>query len=86
MRVFDHPFPMVLLGADVLCGGRQPPGWNFVGSDFETLASGEVKGALRFKCGEEVVSLPLHQAPGGCPTKEGAVHAVTGAPVGGTYL
>ena len=28
MQIISHPFPMMLLGADILKGGRKPPGWN----------------------------------------------------------
>ena len=31
MRIISHPFPMMLLGADIPKGGRKPPGWNYVG-------------------------------------------------------
>ena len=29
MRVINHPHPLLLVGADVLCGGRKAPMWNF---------------------------------------------------------
>ena len=51
MRVIDHPFPLFLLGADILCGGRKPPGWNYEGVDVITGENGEVSGSIRFRCG-----------------------------------
>ena len=31
MRVIEHPFPIFLLGADVMCGGHEGPSWNYEG-------------------------------------------------------
>ena len=31
MQIISHPFPMMLLDADILKGGRKPPGWNYIG-------------------------------------------------------
>ena len=36
MRVIDHPHLFVLLGADVLSGGRDSKSWNFTGMKVET--------------------------------------------------
>ena len=36
MRVIDHPHSFVLLGADVLSGGRDSKSWNFTGMKVET--------------------------------------------------
>lgn len=60
MRVLSHPTPLFLIGADVLCGGRSPPSWNFGGADITTEpATGEVQGAFRFTRGVEQEIVPL---------------------------
>lgn len=56
MRILEHPHPMVLLGSDVLCGGRAKPGWNYVGHEFYDNGGG----CLRFKSGDDVEECALH--------------------------
>ena len=52
MWVLSHPTSLFLIDADVLCGGRSPPSWNFSGVDITTEpATGEVQGAFRFTRG-----------------------------------
>lgn len=48
LRVIDHPHPFLLLGADVLSGGRQVGEWNFSGIVVETLGEGKVEAMLMF--------------------------------------
>ena len=48
MRVISHPHPFVLLGADVLSGGRDPSTWNFTGMRVHTTEAGRVKALLTF--------------------------------------
>jgi hypothetical protein len=43
MRVISHPHPFVLLGADVLSGGRDSTSWNFTGMKVHTAQVGQVK-------------------------------------------
>ena len=31
MRIIDHPFALFLLGADIMCGGRDKPSGNYTG-------------------------------------------------------
>jgi gag-polyprotein putative aspartyl protease len=42
MRVINHPHPFLLLGADVLSGGRDSSSWNFTGMKVHTTQVGEV--------------------------------------------
>ena len=51
MRVLEHPHPLMLIGADILCGGRAPPSWNYEGSTLTTEGPGVVTGSLRFRRG-----------------------------------
>lgn len=48
MRVISHPHPFVLLGADVLSGGRDPSTWNFTGMRVHTTQAGRVRALLTF--------------------------------------
>ena len=36
LRVIKHPFPLFLLGADVLCVCRKAPSWNYEGISLTT--------------------------------------------------
>ena len=55
IRVVEHQAPLLLLGADVMRGGRIS-GWNFAGIRTVTTAPGEVKGTLEFaKAGDPEV-------------------------------
>jgi hypothetical protein len=49
LRVIDHPHPFLLLGADVLSGGRKSGQWNFSGIKVKTLAEGHVEAELTFE-------------------------------------
>ena len=64
----NHPVPLVLLGADILRGGRGDQGWNFTGLTYETSPAGEVTGHLVFKRGSLAEACPLAH----CPTDRGA--------------
>ena len=59
MRIISHPFPMMLLGADILKGGRKPPGWNYVGWELEDGLS-SVGGSLLFRRDGATEKVPLH--------------------------
>ena len=52
IRVVEHSAPLLLLGADVIRGGRAS-GWNFAGIRTVTTAPGEVKGTLEFSKASE---------------------------------
>ena len=52
MRIIDHPFALFLLGADVLCGGRKAPSWNYEGIAVTTDDEGRVSGSVQFRSGK----------------------------------
>lgn len=47
MRVIAHPQPFILLGDDVLSGGRTT-GWNFTGLQVRTVGPGKVEASMSF--------------------------------------
>ena len=55
--MIDHPKPLLLIGADVLCDGH--PGWIFhlLGVDWDG------KGIISFSPGKKMLTLPLVSAP-----------------------
>ena len=79
----------MLLGSDVLCKGRAPPGWNYVGVDTEGDTA-RPHGWLKFKCGTETVEITLQQTPTASTTATvGSLAMVIGGPPlaeGGRYL
>lgn len=86
MRVIEHPHPFMLLGADVLQGGRDPSVWNFAGMTVKTLAIGKVAVSMNFETDGQEVKVPLPYAPAdGGRDADGATLACTigGAPVAG---
>jgi hypothetical protein len=40
MRVIEHPHPFLLLGADVISGGKENKHWNFTGLKVKTICEG----------------------------------------------
>jgi hypothetical protein len=65
LRVINHPHPFMLLGADVLRGGRPREQWNFRGLKVVTTGLNAVKAFLEFEVGDDVVEVPLPHAPAG---------------------
>ncbi len=65
MRIIKHPHPFMLLGADVLRGGRPFDSWNFAGIDVDTLGLNEVDAHLKFVVAGDKVRIPLPHAPAG---------------------
>ena len=65
MRVIKHPHPFLLLGTDVLRGGRPHESWNFRGLLVETTGLNHVDAWLNFAVGGKEVSVPLPHAPAG---------------------
>ena len=62
MRVIDHPYPLFLLGSDILCIGRKPPSWEFGGVILDAAMAGVNRtGKLCFTRGTEVELAPLAQ-------------------------
>ena len=63
LRVIEHPFPLFLLGANVFCGGRKAPSWNYNGISLSTdPGTGTVSGTIRFRREAEIEEVPLAQA------------------------
>ena len=50
MRVIEHPFPLFLIGADILCGGKTGNSWNYTGFKLLTKPCGKVVGTVGFEC------------------------------------
>ena len=48
MRVIEHPFPLFLIGADILCGGKKGSSWNYTGFKLSTKPCGKVMGTVGF--------------------------------------
>ena len=48
MRVIEHPFPLFLIGADILCGGKKEGSWNYTGCRLKTMPCGRVDGTVGF--------------------------------------
>lgn len=65
MRVINHPHPFVLLGADVLSGGRDSSSWNFTGMRVRTEQVGQVRAELTFEVQGREVTVDLAHAPTG---------------------
>lgn len=63
MRVIAHPHPFILLGADVLSGGRDSKSWNFTGMKVKTDSGGEVSAQLTFDVNRVEVGVDLAHAP-----------------------
>ena len=75
MRVINHPHPFLLLGTDVLRGGRPIDSWNFRGLRVETTGLNQVDAWLDFSVGSNGVSVPLPHAPAGDADKAGTAIA-----------
>ena len=61
MRVIEHPFALFLMGADIMCGGRTEPSWNYEGVTVRTM-NGKVSGSVHFHNGDLTEAIPLVQA------------------------
>ena len=80
MRVIKHPHPFVLLGADVLSGGRNSSSWNFTGMRVQTTDIGQVKAHLTFDVQGTEMAIDLAHAPSGQAKSEvGHVAFIGGA-------
>lgn len=89
LKLIDHPHPIVLVGSDVLSGGRGAGQWNYTGLRLETDVQGMVKGLICFaKDGEhveeELVNVPT--ARGSHAAGTGSVNLVAGPPLGGQHV
>ena len=62
LQVIEHPFPLFLLGANVFCGGRKAPSWNYNGISLSTdPGTGTVSGTVRFRREAEMKRCRLHR-------------------------
>ena len=85
MRVIEHPHPFLLLGADVISGGKENIHWNFTGLKVKTICEGQVEGFLLFEQHGHEVAIPLPHAPanGSRATQESLHCMVASPPLGG---
>ena len=63
LRVVHHPHSMLLVGCDVLRGGRPAGQANFEGIIYETRGPGQVQGWLQFGLGGRSVRCPSVNVP-----------------------
>ena len=63
MRVIEHPHPFLLLGADMISGGKENKHWNLTGLKVKTIREGQVEGFLLFEQNGHEVAIPLPHAP-----------------------
>lgn len=63
VRIVTHPYPLCLIGSDILRGGRPGSEINFRGITFETLAPGKVQGYLTFTRQGRAYSCPTVNVP-----------------------
>lgn len=81
VRVLEHSAPLILLGSDLLRGGRPVDQWNFGGLVQTSGTGGKVTGSLVFEKSGDTRKCELFFCPSsaGNPfTAPGAVHCVTG--------
>lgn len=86
LKIIDHPSPLLLIGSDVLSGGRPVDSWNFTGIKLATSMDGVVTGNLCFaKAAElreaELVNVPT--AKGSHAQGTSALNMINGPPLGG---
>ena len=70
MRVIEHPFPLFLIGADILCGGKKGNSWNYTGFKLLTKPCGKVVGTVGFARGDDGKGNPLERED--CPLAQAA--------------
>ena len=65
MRVIEHPFPLFLIGADILYGGKMGKSWNYTGFKLLTKPCGKVVGTVGFARVDDGKGDPLERED--CP-------------------
>lgn len=80
MRVIEHPWPFILLGADVLCGGKPGGSWNFACLKVTTLGPGECTGDLVFEMNGREVQEAIPHAPAGVGDPQSGLHYMAADP------
>ena len=63
IRVIESSVRLVILGADLLSGGRSTNRWNFAGIHVKTDDEGKVKGCISFKRGKKEQRVDLLNTP-----------------------
>ncbi len=63
MKLIEHPHPLMLIGSDLLSGGRPRGCLNFTGTRLVTHDDCTVTGGLCFERGDEHMELPLVNVP-----------------------
>lgn len=53
LKLIQHPYPLLLVGSDILSGGRPAGQWNYHGVLVDTSDHGETSGRILFKRGQE---------------------------------
>lgn len=86
MKLINHPHPLILIGGDLLSGGREKGQVNYTGLKLDTGENGAVTGFICFeKMGtvveEQLVNVPT--ARGSHAAGTGSVGMVSGPPLGG---
>jgi hypothetical protein len=72
LKLIDHPHPLLLIGGDLLSGGRGQGAHNFTGIALDTDAAGRVSGAISFA---KVGGQPVNEALVNVPSASGS-HAL----------
>ena len=61
--VIENPFPLFLVGANVLCWGQKAPSWTYEGISLKTYhGTGAISRSISFRHESKVEELPLAQA------------------------
>ena len=70
IRVTEQPFPLFLIRADILCGGKTGNSWNYKGFKLFTKPCGKVVGIVGFERGGDKKGNPLERED--CPLAQAA--------------
>jgi hypothetical protein len=89
LKLIDHPHPLILIGSDILSGGRISGQCNYTGLRLGTDGDGLVTGHICFDKGghlieERLVNVPTARGSHSAGTK--TVGLISGPPVGGQCL
>ena len=86
LKLIQHPHPLILIGSDILSGGRVQGSWNYTGLKLGTDALGVVTGHICFEKAGHVLEEPLVNVPTASGSQSAGtktVGFVAGPPVGG---
>ncbi len=86
LKLIHHPYPLILVGSDVLSGGRPRGEVNFAGTRLSTDEKGVVQGHICFEKGGEVLEEKLVNVPTARGSHSAGTHSVglvAGPPLGG---